>query len=74
MFKFIYIFLLFVCLFCSTSIDATNVDNANKAYKEKRYQQAIKDYELLLRTQRTASLITIWGMHIIVQEIILKLS
>lgn len=56
MFKFIYIFLLFVCLFCSTSIDATNVDNANKAYKEKRYQQAIKDYELLLRTQRTASL------------------
>ena len=56
MFKFIHIFLLFVCLFCSTSIDATNVDNANKAYKEKRYQQAIKDYELLLRTQRTASL------------------
>ena len=56
MFKFIYIFLLFVCLFCSTSIDATNVDNANKVYKEKRYQQAIKDYELLLRTQRTASL------------------
>ncbi|MBW4866738.1 tetratricopeptide repeat protein [Prevotella salivae] len=32
------------------------MDNANKAYKEKRYQQAIKDYELLLRTQRTASL------------------
>ena len=56
MFKFIYISLLFVCLFCSTSIDATNVDNANKAYKEKRYQQAIKDYELLLRTQKTASL------------------
>ena len=56
MFKFLYIYLLFVCLFCSTSIDATNVDNANKAYKEKRYQQAIKDYELLLRTQRTASL------------------
>ena len=56
MFKFIYIFLLFVCLFCSTSIDATNVDNANKAYKEKRYEQAIKGYELSLRTQRTVSL------------------
>ena len=44
----IQIFLLFTCWFFAIPVEAVTKAEADKAYQEKKYQQAIKDYENLV--------------------------
>lgn len=52
----IQIFLLFTCFVLVIPVRAMTKAEADKAYREKKYQQAIKDYESLLRSGVSASL------------------
>ena len=52
----IQIFLLFTCCFFAIPVEAVTKTEADKAYQEKKYQQAIKDYESLLHSGVSASL------------------
>ena len=52
----IQIFLLFTCCFFAIPVEAVTKAEADKAYQEKKYQQAIKDYESLLHSGVSASL------------------
>ena len=52
----VQIFLLFTCFFLVIPVRAMTKAEADQAYREKKYQQAIKDYESLLRSGVSASL------------------